>query len=60
MLRYFSGIRNIIDVIEKHENVTVNSSVNRQIFYDLRFPTMWYVQPVKPQIKYGQSDQSLC
>ena len=31
----------------------------------MRFPTMWYVQPAKPQISlrkraYAQSDQSLC
>ena len=26
----------------------------------MRFPTMWYVRPAKPQIKaYAQSDQSL-
>ena len=29
---------------------------------DMRFPTMWYVQPAKPQIslRFAQSDQSLC
>ena len=28
----------------------------------MRFPTMWYVRPAKPQIScaYVQSDQSLC
>ena len=28
----------------------------------MRFPTMWYVRPAKPQIslQYAQSDQSLC
>ena len=27
----------------------------------MRFPTMWYARPVKPQISmYAQSDQSLC
>ena len=28
----------------------------------MRFPTMWYVRPAKPQISLGsmQSDQSLC
>ena len=28
----------------------------------MRFPTMWYAQPAKPQISlaYAQSDQSLC
>ena len=28
----------------------------------MRFPTMWYVRPTKPQITcaYAQSDQSLC
>ena len=29
----------------------------------MRFPTMWYVRPAKPQIsllKCAQSDQSLC
>ena len=27
---------------------------------DMGFPTMCYVRPAKPQIKYAQSDQSLC
>ena len=29
---------------------------------DMRFPTMWYVQPAKPQISLPirQSDQRLC
>ena len=29
----------------------------------MRYPTMWYVQPAKPQISacaYAQADQSLC
>ena len=29
----------------------------------MRFPTMWYVRPAKPQISlrmYAQTDQSLC
>ena len=27
----------------------------------MRFPSMWYVRPSKPQISlYAQSDQSLC
>ena len=36
----------------------------RHMSQHMRFPTMWYVQPAKPQISlrctYAQSDQSLC
>ena len=45
--------------------ITCNSSylIDFRLSRDMRFPTMWYVQPAKPQISlriYAQSDQSPC
>ena len=34
-------------------------SRDRRLSRCMRFPTMWYVRPAKPQA-YAQSDQSLC
>ena len=34
-----------------------------ELSHGMRFPTMWYVRPAKPQrsaCAYAQSDQSLC
>ena len=65
--RYVVSYSNPAEVVRLTEpgyshSVSFSKVSKQQMSRNMRFPTIWYVRPAKPQISmaYAQSDQSLC